>query len=62
MNKTHKGLKKRVKVTGRNKLLTLGAGKERKLKKKSSARKNRLKTFSEVNVSKKNQLKSMLNI
>lgn len=60
--KTHKGLKKRVKVTGGGKLLSLGSGKERKLGKKSAPRKSRLKKFTEVSKTKTTKLKKMLSI
>lgn len=60
--KTKKGLKKRVKVTGSGKILALGSGKERKLGKKSTARKNRLKSFREVSETKTMKIKRMLNI
>jgi large subunit ribosomal protein L35 len=60
--KSHKGIKKRVKVTSNNKIMALGSGKERKLNKKSTARKNRLKTYREISEDKKKQLKRMLNI
>ena len=60
--KTNKGLKKRVKITGRGKILALGSGKERKLGKKTTARKNRLKSFREVAKEKSKRLRRMMNI
>lgn len=60
MNKTHKGTKKRVKVTGGNKFMALGSGKERKLGKKSAAQKRGLKTFTEVSETKTKKLRKLL--
>lgn len=62
MNKSHKGIKKRVKVTAKGKILALGAGRERKLEKKSSPRKNRIKNFTEVSKPNYVRLKKMLGV
>jgi large subunit ribosomal protein L35 len=47
-NKTHSGMKKRVKVTGTGKLLTEHAGKRHLLERKSSRITRRLSGTSEV--------------
>jgi large subunit ribosomal protein L35 len=47
-NKTHSGIKKRVKVTGTGKLLTQRAGKRHMLEHKSSALTRRLSGTTEV--------------
>jgi large subunit ribosomal protein L35 len=47
-NKTHSGMKKRVKVTGRGKLLTERAGKRHLLERKSSRLTRRLTGTTEV--------------
>jgi len=47
-NKTHSGMKKRVKVTGSGKLLTEHAGKRHLLERKSSRITRRLSGTSEV--------------
>lgn len=60
--KTNRALKKRLKVTGTGKLMALGSGKERKLGKKSTARKNNLKNFREVSDTKTKKLRRMLQI
>lgn len=60
--KTNKGLKKRVKVTGTGKFMALGSGKERKLGKKRTARKNNLKSFREVSETKTKKLRRMMSI
>ncbi len=47
-NKTHSGIKKRVKVTGSGKLLHAGSGKRHNLEKKSSRQTRRIDSSHEV--------------
>jgi large subunit ribosomal protein L35 len=59
-NKTHSGMKKRVKITGSGKLLTQRAGKRHKLERKSSTLTRRLSGTEEVAAVDAPRVKKML--
>jgi large subunit ribosomal protein L35 len=59
-NKTHSGMKKRVKVTGSGKLLTERAGKRHLLERKSSSLTRRLTGTREVSANDTPRVKRML--
>jgi large subunit ribosomal protein L35 len=59
-NKTHSGMKKRVKVTGSGKLLTEQAGKRHLLERKSSRITRRLSGTTEVNAADVPRVKRLL--
>jgi large subunit ribosomal protein L35 len=59
-NKTHSGMKKRVKVTGSGKLLTERAGKRHLLERKSSSLTRRLTGTTEVAAVDKPRVKKLL--
>ncbi len=59
-NKTHSGMKKRVKVTGTGKLLVQRAGKRHKLERKSSTLTRRLSGTEEVSAVDVPRVKRML--
>ena len=59
-NKTHSGMKKRVKVTGTGKLLTEHAGKRHLLERKSSRITRRLTGTTEVNAADAPRVKRLL--
>jgi large subunit ribosomal protein L35 len=61
-NKTHSGMKKRVKVTGRGKLLTERAGKRHLLERKSSRITRRLSGTEELSPSDSKKAKKLLGI
>lgn len=60
--KTHKGTKKRIKVTAKKRFLAQGGGKSHLLGKKSRARKNRLTKFREVTHTKTKRIARLLGI
>jgi large subunit ribosomal protein L35 len=59
-NKTHSGMKKRVKVTGSGKLLTERAGKRHLLERKSSRITRRLTGTEEIAASDRARVKKLL--
>jgi len=59
-NKTHSGMKKRVKVTGSGKLLTERAGKRHLLERKSSTLTRRLTGTEELAPADRSRVKKML--
>jgi large subunit ribosomal protein L35 len=59
-NKTHSGMKKRVKVTGSGKLLTERAGKRHLLERKSSALTRRLTGTEQLSANDVPRVKRML--
>ncbi len=59
-NKTHSGMKKRVKVTGSGKLLTERAGKRHLLEHKSSRLTRRLTGTEEISVADRGRVKKLL--
>ncbi|MDQ6849056.1 MAG: 50S ribosomal protein L35 [Actinomycetota bacterium] len=59
-NKTHSGMKKRVKITGTGKLLTQRAGKRHKLERKSSTLTRRLSGTEEISAVDRPRVKKML--
>ncbi len=59
-NKTHSGMKKRVKVTGSGKLLTERAGKRHLLERKSSTLTRRLTGTEELSPADTGRVKRML--
>ena len=59
-NKTHSGMKKRVKVTGTGKLLTERAGKRHLLERKSSTLTRRLTGTEELSPADTGRVKRML--
>ncbi len=59
-NKTHSGMKKRVKITGTGKLLTQRAGKRHKLERKSSTLTRRLSGTEEISAVDAPRVKKML--
>ena len=61
-NKTHSGIKKRVKVTGSGKLLTERAGKRHLLERKSSRLTRRLSGTEELSPSDTKKAKKLLGI
>lgn len=62
MIKTHKGLKKRIKVTGKKKLFSMSGGKSHLLKKKSTVRKKRLGKAVEISNTKLVKTAALLRI
>ncbi len=61
-NKTHSGMKKRVKVTSRGKLLSARANMQHKFEAKSSRHKRRLSGTSAVSANDAPRVKRMLGI
>lgn len=59
-NKTHKGTKKRIKVTGAGKLLRQRPFGSHLLTKKSANRKRKLRKIADVVISDTNRLRSLL--
>ncbi len=59
-NKTHSGMKKRVKITGSGKLLTERAGKRHLLERKPSKLTRRLSGTTEVNTADAPRVKKLL--
>ncbi|MEO6886685.1 MAG: 50S ribosomal protein L35 [Jatrophihabitantaceae bacterium] len=59
-NKTHSGMKKRVKVTGSGKLLTERAGKRHLLEHKSSRITRRLSGTEEISAADRGRVKKLL--
>jgi large subunit ribosomal protein L35 len=59
-NKTHSGMKKRVKVTGSGRLLTEHAGKRHKLERKSSQLTRRLTGTKEISGADAPRVKKLL--
>jgi len=59
-NKTHSGMKKRVKITGTGKLLTERAGKRHLLERKSSTLTRRLSGTEELSPADTGRVKRML--
>jgi large subunit ribosomal protein L35 len=59
-NKTHSGMKKRVKVTGSGRLLTEHAGKRHKLERKSSQLTRRLTGTKEISCADAPRVKKLL--
>lgn len=58
--KTHKGLKKRIKVTGKGKILHWRAGKSHLLSKKSQKRKRRLSLKKEFNKKDEERIRKLI--
>ncbi len=58
----HSGTKKRVKVTGTNKVMAMGGGKSHLLKKKSKVRKKRLGKFSLISKTKVSKISRLLSL
>ena len=61
-NKTHSGMKKRVKVTGTGKLLTERAGKRHLLERKSSRLTRRLSGTEEISAADAPRVKKLLGL
>jgi large subunit ribosomal protein L35 len=61
-NKTHSGMKKRVKITGSGKLLTERAGKRHLLERKSSRHTRRLTGTEELSTADAKKVKRLLGL